>query len=475
MTVARPTASASTRPIPSSRSPTRSWARAAGLIPAGTQTLAKGPGQFVRGVAPEVPARAGEGAHVWDVDGNEYLDFSMAVGPLSLGYAYPAVDAAIRAQLEDGITFSLMHPLEVEVAELVREVVPGRGERALQQDRGRRDERGGAPGPRLHRPRARCSAAATTAGTTGTSRSPTAPRGVPEAVRELTFTFAYNDLDAAREAIDDDTACVILEPATFEAPKPGFLEGLREACDERGAPCSSSTRCGRASASPWAAPRSASGSPPTWPASPRRSPTACRSRVLTGRARRDGPAREATSSSSRPSAARRSRWPRREATIEEMRESRTCPPTSRAWGRQAQGGLQRARRRARPGLHALRRLRLPHARHLRRAGGRPARVKSFVQQELIRRGILWGGFHNLSFSHTDADVDHTLARLPRGAAPPRGGAWPRATSRARLRGRARGAGVPADHRASTPGPAAGGDEGSSWRAVPSPSTGGWRW
>jgi glutamate-1-semialdehyde aminotransferase len=62
---------------------------------------------------------------VWDVDGNEYLDFSMAVGPLSLGYCYPAVDDAIREQLRDGITFSLMHPLEVEVAELVREVVPG--------------------------------------------------------------------------------------------------------------------------------------------------------------------------------------------------------------------------------------------------------------------------------------------------------------------------------------------------------------
>src|SRR5216684_3715473 len=63
------------------------YARAQGLIPAGTQTLAK--------------------------------------GPLSLGYAHEPVDAAIRAQLADGITFSLMHPLEVEVAELVRELVPG--------------------------------------------------------------------------------------------------------------------------------------------------------------------------------------------------------------------------------------------------------------------------------------------------------------------------------------------------------------
>jgi len=100
------------------------WARARQLIPGGTQTLAKGPGQHVQGVAPIYLAR-GRGARVWDVDGNEFLDMTMAVGPLSLGYADPVIDEAIRTQLADGITFSLMHPLEVEVAELVRAAVPG--------------------------------------------------------------------------------------------------------------------------------------------------------------------------------------------------------------------------------------------------------------------------------------------------------------------------------------------------------------
>src|SRR5436190_4350851 len=83
------------------------YARAAGLIPAFTQTLAKGPTQFVRGFAPKY-LRRGQGAHVWDVDGNEYIDYVMGVGPISLGYAYPPVDEAICLQLEDGITFSLM-------------------------------------------------------------------------------------------------------------------------------------------------------------------------------------------------------------------------------------------------------------------------------------------------------------------------------------------------------------------------------
>jgi len=102
----------------------RLWARGDGLIPGGTQTLAKWPGQFVRGVAPKY-LRRGKGARVWDVDGNEYLDCSMGVGPLILGYCWPAVDAAIRMQMEDGITFSLMHPLEVELAEQLRALLPG--------------------------------------------------------------------------------------------------------------------------------------------------------------------------------------------------------------------------------------------------------------------------------------------------------------------------------------------------------------
>ena len=97
--------------------------RALNLIPSVTQTLAKGPQQNVKGIAPKY-LQKGKGSHVWDVDGNEYIDFNMAIGPLSLGYAYDKVDDAIKKQLEDGITFSLMHPLEVEVAELINEIIP---------------------------------------------------------------------------------------------------------------------------------------------------------------------------------------------------------------------------------------------------------------------------------------------------------------------------------------------------------------
>ncbi len=99
------------------------WQRGRALIPTGTQTLSKAPNQFVGGVTPKYLKR-GEGSHVWDVDGNEYIDYPMALGPILLGYNYPPVIEAVTKQIKEGTTFTLMHPLEVEVAELMRELVP---------------------------------------------------------------------------------------------------------------------------------------------------------------------------------------------------------------------------------------------------------------------------------------------------------------------------------------------------------------
>ncbi|MEY2517574.1 MAG: glutamate-semialdehyde -aminomutase, partial [bacterium] len=99
------------------------WKRAKRAIPLGTQTLSKAPSQFVDGVSPKFLAR-GKGAHVWDVDGNEYIDYPMALGPILLGYDHPAVTEAVVAQVREGTTFTLMHPLEVEVAELLIDVIP---------------------------------------------------------------------------------------------------------------------------------------------------------------------------------------------------------------------------------------------------------------------------------------------------------------------------------------------------------------
>ena len=197
-----------------------------------TQTLAKGPGQFTKGVAPKYLVK-GKGAHVWDADGNEFIDFNAAIGPVSLGYAYPAVDDAIRAQLNDGITFSLMHPLEVELSELIARVVPNT--EAVKIAKTGADV---------------CSAAIRVARAfTGrdkvfccgyhgwhdwyigiTSRN----AGIPEAIQEMTYTFEYNDIESVKAALDETVAALILEPFIFQAPAPGFLQELADLCTANG-------------------------------------------------------------------------------------------------------------------------------------------------------------------------------------------------------------------------------------------------
>jgi glutamate-1-semialdehyde aminotransferase len=379
------------------------YARALGLIPAVTQTLAKGPGQWVRGVAPKYLAR-GKGSRVFDVDGNEYIDYQMAVGPLSLGYAYPRVDEAIRAQLEDGITFSLMHPLEVEVAELVHELVPC------------------AESVRFSKTGCDVTTAAVRLARAFTGRDKVLccgyhgwhdwyigvtdrAAGIPEATKELTFTFPYNDLAALEAALDDDTACVILEPTTFEAPKAGFLEGLKDACRRSGALLVFDEM--------WTGFRMAlGGAQEYFGVTP---DLACFSKavangmplsILAGR--RDVMSLleqdvfffttfggEALSLAAA------------KATILEMRE-RGVPARLAALGERLRTGVTGIL----SGLGETRvRLQGYDCRTLvgfAPEAGNPLELRSFLQQELVRRGILWNGFHTMSFSHSEADIDHTL-------------------------------------------------------------------
>ena len=92
-------------------------------IPGGSQTNSKRPSQFAYGAYP-IYADHGRGGTIVDIDGNEYIDLVQALGPVILGYCYPAVDNAIARQLANGIIYGLMSPLEVECAELICEVVP---------------------------------------------------------------------------------------------------------------------------------------------------------------------------------------------------------------------------------------------------------------------------------------------------------------------------------------------------------------
>ena len=98
-------------------------ARAEQTIPLGTQTFSKSKTQFPYGVSPFYATRA-KGSRLWDADGNEYIDFINSLCSVTLGYNDPDVTAAVRAQLDEGVIFSLPSELEIQVAELLVDLVP---------------------------------------------------------------------------------------------------------------------------------------------------------------------------------------------------------------------------------------------------------------------------------------------------------------------------------------------------------------
>ena len=220
------------RPLPQSRA----WMeRAKRVIPGCAQTFSKGPLLFVQGVAPNFVARA-EGAQVWDVDGNRYLDFILGLGPIILGHCNPAVDEAVRAQMGRGMSFSLPTPLEVELAERLCELIPC----AEMVRFGKNGSDATSAAVRLSRAftgRDKVACCGYHGWQDWYIGSTSRRLGVPSAVRSLTLPFPYNDLPALRLLLrehKDQIACVIMEPVTFQPPHDGYLAGVKELCHEHG-------------------------------------------------------------------------------------------------------------------------------------------------------------------------------------------------------------------------------------------------
>ena len=209
--------------------------RAARVIPGGSQTLSKGATQYVQGVAPTFLVR-GRGSHVWDADGNEYIDFPMGLGPIILGHGYPAVDEAVRRQLTQGVSFSLPHPLEIEVAERLAEMVPC-AEMARFGKNGSDATAGAVRLARAYTGRdliACCGYHGWQDWYIGTT---TFNRGVPKAVAQLTATFEYNNIESLERILDQNrkrVAAVILEPIGVVQPEGDFLQQVRELCNREG-------------------------------------------------------------------------------------------------------------------------------------------------------------------------------------------------------------------------------------------------
>ncbi len=369
-----------------------------------TQTLAKGPGQFTKGVAP-IYLQKGKGARVWDADGNEYIDYNAAIGPISLGYAYPVVDEAIKQQLEDGITFSLMSPLEVTLSELVREVIPN------------------AEAVKITKTGADACSAAIRVARAFTGRDKvfccgyhgwhdwyigitSRHAGIPDPVRDMTFTFEYNDIESVKAALDQDVAALILEPFIFEAPKEGYLQELAALCKANGTLLIFDEM--------WTGFRIAVGGAqeyfgvtPDLAVYSKACANGMPIALLTGRtdvmSLFDSEVFSYTTFGGEALSLAACI-----ATIHELRD-KNVPAYLDEKGALLKDGYNRIASEA--GMDNYTHCIGYNCRSMvtfAPAAGNALELKTLMQQEMIKRGILWAGFHNMCYSHTEADIQYTL-------------------------------------------------------------------
>ncbi len=206
------------------------------LIPLASQTFSKSVSQLPRGVSPLFVDRA-DGARFWDVDGHSFIDLTNGLACVTLGYRYPAVDEAVRSQLQSGVSFSLPHKLELQVAKLITDMVPCA--EMVRFAKNGTDATSGAIRLARHCTRRDRIALCGYHGWQDWSIGTTSRNGgVPKVVSDLSHTFIYNDIDSLKDLLQcypDEFAAVILEPMNITWPEPGFLETIKSIAHKHGA------------------------------------------------------------------------------------------------------------------------------------------------------------------------------------------------------------------------------------------------
>jgi glutamate-1-semialdehyde 2,1-aminomutase/spore coat polysaccharide biosynthesis protein SpsF len=205
------------------------WKQAEKVIMNGTQLYSKMPTVSIKGVSP-VYFVEGKGSRVIDLEGNEYIDYSMALGPCILGYADPEVTDAVKKQLGKGSIFSLPHPIEVEAAKTLCDIIPC------------------AEMVRFLKTGSEATNAAVRIARAYTGREKLikghyhgwhewsicdTPKngGIPRALKNYVFSPNYNDYDAYEEIFrkhKGEIAAIIVEPVELESPKDKFLHRIKE-------------------------------------------------------------------------------------------------------------------------------------------------------------------------------------------------------------------------------------------------------
>ena len=210
------------------------------LIPGGV-TSARHPIKFVRGNYP-IFFNKGKGSHAWDVDGNEYIDWICSFGPLVLGHNNPKVEEAVRKSLSDGFCFTMVHPIQNELAKVLIDIIPS-AEMAKFFISGSDATSAAIRMARIFTGREKivrwgyhgwhdwCY------GGDGSDRQSV---GVPEGIKQDILTFSYNDLNSLEELFKKNKgniAGIIMQPfeSSKDMPEKGFLEGVKRIAHENGA------------------------------------------------------------------------------------------------------------------------------------------------------------------------------------------------------------------------------------------------
>ena len=206
------------------------------VTPLGAQTYSKSYRYYCQGDSPAFIEK-GEGCYLYDVDGNKFIDFVCALGPITIGYNIEEVNNAIEEQLKKGISFSLQSEVEVELAEKIIDIIPC-------AEMVRFVKNGGDATTAAIR-LARAFTGRDLVALSGyhgmhdwSIGSTENNRGIPEDVSNLTKTFEYNNIESLEELFNEypnKIAAVILEPIQANGPKDDFLQKVRKLTEENGA------------------------------------------------------------------------------------------------------------------------------------------------------------------------------------------------------------------------------------------------
>ena len=207
------------------------------LVPGGAHTYSKGDDQF----AINAPAAIthGKGAHVWDVDGNEFIDCSMGLTSVSIGHGYEPVAQAVADAAFQGTNFQRPALIELEAAKLFLETVQS-GDMVKFAKNGSTVVTAAVKLARAFTGRNRvaiCREHNFFSFDDWFIVTTPCDRGIPEKTREITTFFSYNNFESVEKLFldnDHDIACLILEPVKFDPPENDFLHKVAEICKERG-------------------------------------------------------------------------------------------------------------------------------------------------------------------------------------------------------------------------------------------------